>query len=95
MAFLCPEISKTEKTSFSSRYYWHFSNFEIKIPQKCFFGIFYPSLKIFQNEPLKIEKKSSTVRKFYFDLGPKRYLGRRDPIIVSMGSKLKVQGMDS
>ena len=37
--------------------------------------------------------------KLYFDLDPKRYLGRRDPIIGSMGyeggSKLKVQGVDS
>ena len=24
-------------------------------------------------------------RKLYFDLGPKRYLGRRDPFIESMG----------
>ena len=27
----------------------------------------------------------STIHKFYFDLGPKRYLGPRDPIIGSMG----------
>ena len=40
----------------------------------------------------------STTHKFCVDLGPKRYLGPRDPIIGSMGyggSKLKVQGTDS
>ena len=41
----------------------------------------------------------STGRKFYFDLGSKRYLGRRDPFIRSMGygggSTPIVEGMDS
>ena len=55
----------------------------------------------FKNRPLKI--KNSKIRerqkKIYVDLGPKRYLGPRDPIIVSMGyggggSKLKVRGTD-
>ena len=33
----------------------------------------------------------STTRKFYVDLGPKRYLGPRDPIIGSMGYGVRVR----
>ena len=41
----------------------------------------------------------STTHEFYVDLGPKRYLVQRDPIIGSMGyggggSKLNFQGTD-
>ena len=38
-----------------------------------------------------------SIHKFYFDLGPKRYLGRRNPIIGRMGLgggfKLNVKGI--
>jgi len=48
---------------------------------------------------IKSSQNLSTRRKFYFDLGSKRYLGRRDPIIGRMGygggSTPIVQGMDS
>ena len=55
---------------------WHlFSNFELKRPKK---------LKWTPNNKKKIENLSST-HKFYFDLCPKRYMCRRDPIIGSMG----------
>jgi len=44
-------------------------------------------LKKFQNGPLKPKKieNPGTIHKFYFDLGPERYFGRRNPIIASMG----------
>ena len=67
---------------------WHlFSNFEIKRSKKCVIGIFYPSLKKFQKCTLKNEnfENQSPIYKFYVDLGPKRYLGPRHPIIGSMG----------
>jgi len=40
-------------------------------------------LKKFQIGPLKPPKieNPGTIHKFYFDLGPKRYLGPRDPVI--------------
>ena len=56
----------------------------MKRPKKGIFGIFYAWLKKFQNGPIKI-KNPTTSHKFYVDLGPKRYLGPRDPIIGSMG----------
>ena len=67
--------------------------------QKMFLVIFYPSLKKFENGSLKFKNLSKT-HKFYVDLGQKRYLCPRDPIIGSMGYggggyKLKVPGTDS
>ena len=67
---------------------WHlFSNFEIKRPKKCFFEYFtqhWMNSKKWTPKNHKF-KNPSTTQKFYVDLGPKRYLGRRDPIIGSVG----------
>ena len=77
---------------------WHlFSNFEMKRSKKCFWNIL-PSLRIPKCSQ-KITKNQKTEH-VYFDLDPKRYLGRRYPFIGSMGyegggAKLKVQGVDS
>ena len=66
------------------------------------FGIFSPSLNFIQKWTHKNQKfeNPSTTPKFSVDLGPKRYLGPRDPIIGmgywgGGGSKLKVQVTDS
>ena len=62
-----------------------FSNFEIKRPKKCFM-YFLPFIeKIPKWTPKNRRYESlSTIHIFYFDLGPKRHLGLRDPIIGSM-----------
>ena len=59
---------------------WHlFSNLKLKDKNSVFWknSKMDPYNKKFENP--------STTHKFYVDLGPKRYLGQRDPIIGRMG----------
>ena len=91
MAFLCPEISKIKnakeflsqkspKLFAQHNTVWHlFKNFEIK-RQKSFFGNILLIIEKIQNF-----ENLSTTHTFYVDLGPKRNLGRRYPVIGSMG----------
>ena len=63
-----------------SCYFWHRLAPLLKLlyekTKKCLFGIFYPSLKIFPKWPPKNKKiqNLSTTRKFYFNLGPNKYI---------------------
>ena len=70
-----------------SCYYWHglvlLLRFWKQNTKKSFFVIFYPSLKK-NSKCTPLNKKFvnlSTIHIFYVDQGPKRYLGRGDPII--------------
>ena len=68
--------------------------------QKSVFWNILPFIEKNQKWTPKIQKfeNPSKTHKFYVNLGTKRYLGPRDPIIGIMGygggAKLKVQGMD-
>ena len=73
---------------FSSCYFWHRLTPLLKLwngkIKTVVFEVFDPSLKKIHNGPLKFGNPSTT-HKFYVDLGPKSYLGSREPIVGSMG----------